>query len=160
MDLYPWVVFVHIAATLLFFIAHGTSMAVSFAIKREQNPDRLRALLDVSLWALGPSGVAVLLGLLAGIVAAFMGGWWGDLWVWISLVLFLAVGIGMTPLVAVRLNAIRIAAGQAVGKTTEPPTEDLEEVQRLLDAWNPTPIAIAGLGAFLVILWLMYFKPF
>jgi len=30
MDLYPWIVFIHVASVLLFFIAHGVSMTVAF----------------------------------------------------------------------------------------------------------------------------------
>ena len=42
-----------------------------------------------------------------------MGSWWGQLWIWISLVLFVGIGLAMTPLVAFRLNPIRVAAGIA-----------------------------------------------
>jgi hypothetical protein len=38
--------------------------------------------------------------------------------------------------------------------------EDPVELARLLEAWNPVPLAVAGLGGFLVILWLMLVKPF
>jgi hypothetical protein len=163
MDWYPWIVFVHAAAILLFFIAHGASMAVSFAVKREQNMDRLRAVLDLSRMAMGPATIAfVLVGLLAGIVATFMHGLWGELWVWISLVLLLLVGFGMTPLVSMRLNAMRVAAGipNPRDRNAPAPVENIEEVRRLQAAWNPMPIAVVGIGSFLVILYLMMAKPF
>lgn len=163
MELYPWVVFIHAAAVLLFFIAHGTSMAVAFRIRSERDPARLRALLDLSRAALGPAtGVLVIVGLAAGIAAGFMGDYWGRLWIWISLVLFMGVSIAMTPMVASRMNAIRAAAGQVPPGAKGAPAagENLEELRRLQDAWNPIPIAIVGLGAFLVILYLMLVKPF
>lgn len=164
MELYPWIVFIHVAAVLLFFIAHGASMAVAFRLKREEDPARVRALLDLSRYALGtPTVVVVLIGLGAGIAAGFMGGWWGELWIWISLVLFLAIGLAMTPLVAFRLNPIRVAAGmppQPEKKDAVVPIEDAAELRRQLDAWQPLPIAIVGLGGFLVILYLMMAKPF
>ena len=101
MDLYPWVVFVHAATVLLFFIAHGTSMAVAFKLKGEAEPARVRALLELSRYSLGvPTIVVVLIGLVSGIAAGFMGSWWGQLWIWISLVLFVGIGLAMTPLVA------------------------------------------------------------
>ena len=107
MDWYALVVFIHAAAILLFFIAHGTSMAVAFAVKREEDPQRLRALLDLSRAAIGPAVSALsVIGLLGGILAGFMGNWWGQLWIWISLVLLLVVAFAMTPLMAARLNAI------------------------------------------------------
>lgn len=38
--------------------------------------------------------------------------------------------------------------------------EDAEEMRRLIDAWNPVPIALIGFFGFVVILWLMLAKPF
>jgi hypothetical protein len=163
MDWYPWVVFIHASTILLFFIAHGASIAVALAVPREENPERLRALLDLSRVAMGPVPSAlVIIGLLAGIVAGFMGDWWGQLWIWISLVLLLLIGFGMTPFVAAPLNAIRAAAGQPNPRQRDgpPPVENLEELRRLQAAWNPMPIAIIGIGSFLVILYLMLAKPF
>jgi hypothetical protein len=161
-DLYPWIVFVHASCVLLFFIAHGTSMAVAFRLKRETDPERVRALLDLSRSTLGPLvGGLALIGLVAGIAAGFMGNWWGELWIWISLGLLLAVAFAMTPMVTFRVNAIRAAAGQSNPRPPQvTPVANLDELRRLLDAWNPIPIAIIGLGAFLVILYLMIVKPF
>ena len=163
MDWYPWVVFIHAAAVLLFFIAHGTSMSVAFAVKREQNLDRLRAQLDLSEMAMGPATIVLsLVGIIAGVVAGFMGEFWDELWIWISLILLLLVAGAMTPLVAVRLNAIRIAAGlpNPRDRKAPPAPENLEEVRRLQAAWNPMPIAVVGLASFVVILFMMMVKPF
>lgn len=166
MNLYPWIVFTHAAAILLFFIAHGVSMAVAFRLKREHDPARVRMLLDLSSWSLGiaPS-IAFIVGLVAGIAAGIMGGWFGQAWIWISLVLLVVISGAMTPMVATRLNAIRTAAGtQAINPFSRkppgpPPDQDPRELERLLAAWRPAPSAIMGFGGFLVILWLMFFKP-
>jgi MFS family permease len=162
MDWYPWIVFIHAATVLLFFIAHGASMAVAFSIRNEQSPDRLRALLDLSRAAIGPAVSALAaIGILTGIVAGFMGDWWGQLWIWISLVLLLAMAFAMTPLMAMRLNAMRAAAGQPSPRQKDvAPVEDLDELRRLQAAWNPMPLAGAGIGSFVVILFLMLVKPF
>lgn len=163
MDLYGAVVFVHAATILLFFIAHGTSMAVAFALKRETNPARVRALLDLSRFSLGVPAIAlVIIGLLSGIVVGFMGGWWGQAWIWISIVLFVVVAGLMTPLATIRLKPIRAAAGMPLetGVPEAPPQENPEELRRLIAAWNPMPVAAMGLTAFVVILYLMMAKPF
>lgn len=166
MELYPWIVFIHVASVLLFFLAHGASMAVGFRLTRERDPARVRMLLDLSSWSLGiaPS-IALIVGFLAGIAAGIMGGWFSQAWIWISIVLLVAVSGVMTPMVAARLNAIRAAAGtQSINpfsrKAPGPPSEDPQELNRLLDAWSPAPAAIIGFGGFLAILWLMFFKPF
>ncbi|HSK92715.1 MAG TPA: DUF2269 family protein [Candidatus Angelobacter sp.] len=162
MDLYASVVFVHAATILLFFIAHGTSMAVAFKLKEETEPDRVRALTELSRFSLGvPAMIMAGIGLLSGIAAGFMGDWWGQLWIWISLVLLVAVGGAMTPMATLRIAAIREAAGGAPAKGDAPPTApDPERMRQLIAAWNPLPVAAMGLVAFLVILWLMYAKPF
>lgn len=163
MDLYDAVVFVHATTILLFFVAHGTSMAVAFALKRETEPARVRALLDLSRFSLGvPVLVLVVTGVLTGIVAGFMGGHWGTGWLWISLVLFVLVGGLMTPLATFRLKPMRAAAGMPAetGVPEAPPQENPEELRRLIDAWNPLIPASMGLVAFIVILYLMLAKPF
>jgi hypothetical protein len=166
MTLYGAMVFIHAATILLFFIAHGASMAVAFRLKRERDPAAARALLDLSTWAMGwPTGILVIIGLLTGIATGLMGGWFGQLWIWISLVLFIGVAGVMTPMASSRLRAVRAAAGTV---PFEPfprvravaPDPNPAELSRLLDEWNPVPIAVLGLTTFLVILWLMLFKPF
>ena len=167
MELYPWIVFLHVIGVLFFFIAHGTSMAVGFRLKRERDPARVRALLDLSSWTLGvwPS-IAFILGLVAGIAAGIMGGWFGQAWIWISIALLVLVAGAMTPLVAARLNVLRTAAGtRAINPFSRkppdaPPALDDSELERLLAAWDPRPAAIMGCGGFVIILWLMFFKPF
>jgi uncharacterized membrane protein len=163
LDLYPAVVFVHAATILLFFVAHGTSMAVAFALKRESDPARVRALLDLSRFSLGvPSIIFIVVGLLTGILAGFMGGHWGKAWIWISIVLFIAVGGAMTPMATFRLNPIRAAAGMErdTKEGQAAPVENPDELRRLIAAWNPWPVAAMGLAGFVAILWLMLAKPF
>jgi hypothetical protein len=166
-DWYPWIVFIHVLGVLVFFIAHGTSMVVGFRLKGERDPARVRALLDLSSWSLGlvPS-IAFIVGVLAGIAAGIVGGHFGRLWIWTSLVLLAVVAAYMTPGVAARLNLIRAAAGtqqiNPFSRKAPPPAPepDPAELARLLDAWNPMIPAVIGFGAFAVILWLMLFKPF
>ena len=162
MDIYAVIVFIHATTILLFFIAHGASMAVAFRLKAESDPARVRALLDLSRFALGvPTMVVAALGLLTGIVAGFWGGHWDRLWIWISLVLFVAIAGAMTPLASMPLQPIRTAAGMTTSGpgAMEPRPEDPIELRRLLDAWNPMPIAVIGFTGFAVILWLMLSKP-
>ena len=167
MNLYPWIVFLHVTGVLLFFIAHGTSMAVGFRLKREHDPARVRALLDLSSWSLGiwPS-IALVVGVFAGIAAGIIGGSFGQAWIWIAIVLLAVVAGAMTPMVAGRLNVIRTAAGtRAINPFSRkppeaPPAEDDSELERLLAAWDPRPAAVMGFGGFVIILWLMLFKPF
>jgi hypothetical protein len=162
LDLYGSVVFVHAATILLFFIAHGTSMAVAFKLKEETDPARVHALIELSRFSLGmPAWLFLGLGLASGILAGFMGGHWGSWWIWISLVLLIGIGGAMTPLASMRLGAIRTAAvgGPPPKDGDEPVPPDPERMRQLIGAWNPLPVAGLGVTGFLVILWLMYAKP-
>ncbi len=166
MNLYGAIVFIHASTMLLFFVAHGASMAVAFRLKRERDPVAARALLDLSTWAMGwPTGILVIVGFASGIALGVMGGWFGQAWIWIALVLFVAVSGLMTPLGSSRLRALRAAAGTVpfnpMSRTPAvAPEPDAAELSRLLDEWDPMPLAVVGLPAFLVLLWLMLFKPF
>jgi len=52
-----WLIFVHVLASLTFFLAHGTSAAMAFQLRKETNIDRIRAMLDLSgttaIWMFG-----------------------------------------------------------------------------------------------------------
>jgi uncharacterized membrane protein len=166
MTLYGAIVFIHVATILLFFMAHGVSMFVAFRLRMERDPARVRMLLDLSSWSMGvPAIAAISVGILAGIATGIMGGWLGTLWFWISLVLLVVVGLAMTPMAANQLKPIRAAAGTVAinpfsREQAPAPDSDPAELARLLDGWNPVPIATLGTVTFLVILWLMLFKPF
>jgi len=162
LDLYASVVFIHASTILLFFIAHGTSMAVAFKLKQETDPARVRALLELSRSSLGaPAITVVIIGFVSGIAVGFLGEWWGMWWIWIALVLFVVAAGLMTPLATNRFAKIGAAAGlPGRGKDPAPAVEDPVEMQRLIAAWSPLPIAAFGLAAFLVLLWLMLVKPF
>ena len=46
--LYQIVVFLHVVFVLGYLLAHGVSAAVAFALKKERDLNRIRALLDLS----------------------------------------------------------------------------------------------------------------
>ena len=118
MNLYPWIVLVHVTGVTLFFIAHGAPAMVSLRLRSERDPARVLALLDLARWSMGrTAGIALLVGFVAGIVAGFMGGWWGHLWIWLALAIFVGVSLAMTPLTPMtetKLHQMRRAAGRGV----------------------------------------------
>jgi hypothetical protein len=160
----PWIVFIHVAAAFVFAAGHGVTMYVAFALRRERDRARMTSLLDLSGWALGSAGVAVLVVLIAGILAGIVAGSWSRAWIWLSLVLFILIGVAMTPIGGAWFNKLRVALGQRTRafKATDPdpvPVSDGELAA--LQASNVPGILLAiGGGGFLVILYLMMFKPF
>lgn len=164
MFLYNWIVYVHVAGALGFVMAHGVSASVAFALRRERNPERVQALLELSAGSYDLMYLALLIILVSGVIAAFLGGFWNRGWIWTSLVLLIAISAVMGMLGGRYYGEARKAAGLAYqerGKTFPPqPVRSPEEVEAALARANPVLLAAIGFGGLLMILWLMMFKPF
>ncbi len=74
MDIYPWLVFAHIADALIFVLSHGVSAWASLQIAKEHKPSRIRALLELMSTSLTGTYVGLTLLLVAGIWAGIAGG--------------------------------------------------------------------------------------
>ena len=167
MDLTPyvrWIVFLHVLGAFAFAAGHGVSMIVAFQLRRETDRDRMKTLLDVSATSLNLAGIGLLVLLVAGIVAGIVLQSFGQAWIWISLILFIVVGGAMTPIGAIHFNKIRLALGQRSrgAKADEPdpvPASD-RELTDLVATRRPEALLLIGGGGFVVILYLMYFRPF
>ena len=85
MDWTPWLKLLHVAAGFTFALAHGVSAFTTLKLRRERDPARVIALLDLSKFSLPISDLAILVLLVSGIAAGFVGGYWGQLWIWISI---------------------------------------------------------------------------
>lgn len=164
MELYPWLVFLHVVGGFAFVLAHGASAVVSLKLRGEHDPTRIGALLDVSAYSLGVSYAALLLLLVTGIAAGFLGDWWGRLWIWASLALLVVLFVAMGALASPYFEALRHGIGQKGmrdGKDAPPP-EPLPqpELALLLTSTRPHWVTAIGAIGLLLILWLMAFKPF
>ena len=71
--MYQWVVFLHVLGVFGFLMSHGVSAAVSLKLRGERDLERVRALLQPSGLSLYASYPSLLLLLVTGIVAGFMG---------------------------------------------------------------------------------------
>ncbi len=159
--MYQWMVFLHVLAALIFFMAHGASAIMALRLSREQNPDRIRALLDLSETSLPVMMISLLVLLIAGIIAGIMGNWWSQGWIWVSLVLLIGVFVWMGVYAQRRYAPLRKALGiDYRGKPGDNPPANDAEIHALIQAANPVLLAVGGLGIGGVILWLMIFKPF
>jgi len=160
----PWLKFAHILGAFLFVGGHGVSMAMALRLRHEREPARMLAILDLSASAIGIATVGMLVLLVAGIADGVVGGYFGRLWIWLALVIFIGTGFAMTPLASGHFNAIRLALGQRTRqlKATDPDPVPLPIDQTIALAASPRPMQVAAFGgiALLVLLWLMTFKPF
>jgi MFS family permease len=163
-DLYPWVVFVHVAAAFLFVMGHGASMWTSDQIRRERDPARIRALLELSGRSLGLVYGGLLTLLIAGVAAGIMGSHFSRGWIWTAIIVLIAEIVLMYALASRYYARVREAVGMrsyGMPKDAPDPTPvSAEELALLVDNRRPDVIGLVGIIGLLILLWLMMFKPF
>ena len=154
---YQWWLFLHITGILAFVMAHGVSAGVALQLRHERNPDRIRALLQLSNSSTSVFYLGILLLVAAGVVMGFQGHWWGQGWIWTAIVvLFLTMGAMYavaTPYYrrVRRVMQIQEGGGQAVGP---------DEIEQLMRSGRPGLILLVGAVPLLFLLYLMVLKPF
>jgi MFS family permease len=162
--MYTWFVFLHVLGAFGFLLAHGASASAAFALRHERNLDRVRALLELSANSYGVMYLSLLVLLVSGIIAGFIGQWWGWGWIWASLALLVAILLAMGGLGSRIYGKARKAVGLPYFENwkTQPPREpaSAEQIDGLLAKGNPVLLSVIGYGGFAVITWLMMFKPF
>lgn len=163
-ELLPELRFLHILSAFVFVAGHGVSMFVAFRIRAEREPARMLALLDLSAWSLIVAGVGLLLMLVSGVAAGLAGDHFGRGWIWVSLVLLVVVAGLMTPIASTHFSRLRLALGQRVRGLKEgdpdPVPLPVGEVLAIARSRRPEAALLIGLGGFLVIMWLMSYRPF
>ena len=162
--LQPWLKFLHVAGAFLFVAGHGVSMFVAFRLRGEGDRARMLPLVDLSASSLAVTFGGLLVMFFSGIAAGITGSYFGRGWIWVSLVLLVVVATVMTPLASGHFTRVRRALGQRTRdmKPNDPDPAPLpaEEVAALAAGRWPEVTALVGGGGFVVILWLMMFKPF
>jgi len=162
---YAWILYLHIGSVFVFFLLHGPSVAVSFAVRRTRDPTQLGFLVDLSKVWTRLSSIPLVLILITGIILGFMGNWWRQGWIWAALIVFLAIWIVMNLRGTRKLYGIRWAIGQEYLRGIRPtqgtgivagPVE-LDARARAIRPWELTTYAALLVAILLV---LMVFKPF
>ncbi len=159
-----WLIFVHILAALTFFLAHGTSAAMAFKIRKETDFKRIGAMLDLSWSTMVLMGVSFLIMGLTGIILPFLIRIWNKGYIWASIVLMLFVFIYMAVFNETTYKQLRRLVGLPYMKGSkqlpaEPPSSP-EEVAALLNKTRVTGLVVVGYLIPAFVLWLMVFKPF
>jgi hypothetical protein len=160
---YQWWVFLHVFGAFAFVAAHGASALVAFRIRAVLDPAGIRILLDVSQAAIGVMYLGLLLLLVGGIAAGLAGDHFSRGWIWAALVLLVATMVAMYMLATPFYRRFRMAVGADTGGRAATEAAGLAspaEVEALARSGRPIELAVVGLIGFVVILWLMFFKPF
>ncbi|MCZ7545963.1 MAG: hypothetical protein M5R40_21660 [Anaerolineae bacterium] len=155
--MYRWVVFMHIAATFGFLLAHGVQAAVMLKFRVEADPERSLTLFNV-LPRLRLVRLTTVLIVITGLIAGFMLNWWRQGWLWASLALLIVITVLMARYGSGYFGMIAGSAARAVEAGKRGP--DMDAFNAARTAWHPIGMTVVGVGGFAVILWLMMFKPF
>lgn len=143
----------HIVGAFGFVAAHGATAGVALRLRREREPERIRALLDLSRSTRELMYVSLLVLLAAGIANGFVIHAWGRGWIWTAVVMLAVLLAAAFPLVVPYYRSIRLAVAEGSGATPE-------QLAALLASPRPLVIAWVETIGILVIVWLMVYKPF
>lgn len=106
-------VLLHVLGVFGFLMAHGISVGVAFALRKEREPERIQALLNLSSSTLGALHGSIAMLFLTGVVLGFLGHWWRQGWIWLSLGLLVAIYIYMGIAASGYYGQVRKAVGLA-----------------------------------------------
>jgi predicted integral membrane protein DUF2269 len=161
--MYQWIVLLHVLGAFAFVAAHGVSMLAAFQLRGERDRTRQAALLEASGSGVGLMYIGLLMLLVAGILAGFMGNHWGRGWIWASLGTLVVVVVVMYAVATPFYGRMRSASGlpdsaDRAAKFKPPATE--ADLDQLAASNRPMILALVGGIGLVVILWLMLLKPF
>jgi len=160
--MYAYIVLLHVVGAFVFALAHGVSIAVSLRLSGVQDRDEMRALLSLSQLAVGGLYVGLVLLLIGGVWAGFVGNHWGSAWIWAAIGILVVITIAMYAIATPFYGRMRAAAGVTTDPAMLERLGPIGEGELATMAASTRPIALAVIGGIglLAILWLMVVKPF
>ena len=159
-----WLIFIHILSAITFFLAHGTSAAMAFQLRKETKIERIRAMLDLSGTTIMLLFVSFLVMGTTGLIMPFIIKIWNRGWVWLSIVLMVYVFLHMTLRNEKTYYQLRKLVGlpyryKNKDFPAETPGSD-EEILAHIRKISVYELLAVGFVIPAFVLWLMVFKPF
>ena len=158
--MYPWLLYLHIAAVIAFMLGHGVQVAVMLRQRSEGDPERNLALFEM-LPTVKPLRYMSLGIVVTGLLLVAVLSLWARWWIWTSLGLLVGIWLVMYRFGGAYYTGLEDAATRAIesrGQTDE--ADAMAAFTRARRGPHPLILAAVGLGGVAVILWLMVFKPF
>ncbi len=155
--LYLWFVALHLVGLVLFAVAHGASVFMSFRIRGERDPAVVDALLKVGQLSVGPMYIGLVLLAVGGLAAAAAADLWGKPWILASIAVFVIVLVVMWAVASPYYMGLRKAL-EARTPDGRPAIEPAE-LATMLDTRRPDILALVGTVGLLLLVWLMVIKP-
>jgi plastocyanin len=153
---YQWWVFVHLVGVFGFLASHGVSMTVAFRLRKERDPRRIADLLQLSSSSIRGFYYSLVVLLAGGIVAGFLGHWWGRAWIWAAIGVLVLTTLAMYRMASPYYRRVGFVARAKAEGGTSVTDEQLDEIMR---SPRSTAVIVIGVAGLLVILYLMLFKP-
>jgi hypothetical protein len=155
--LYEWLLFGHILAVAALLINHGVSMYVLYAVRAQDDRQKILDLITLSGRSILPMyisiGLIVVFGLLLALELNVLGEWW----IWLSVIILLVV-IGLMSATAKPYFA-RVKEACEIRPSGVPRVSD-DELRQILRSSDATVITVIGTIGLVAIFYLMIFKPF
>jgi hypothetical protein len=136
--MYQWFVFVHLAGVFGLLASHGVSMGVMFRLRGERDPARVDSLLQISALSVGPFYISLLVLLVGGVVAGFLGDLWSYGWIWGSIAVLVLIMVVMYAMARPYYQRVRFIA-RAMAEGTEAVSQ--EQWERILRSGRPMTAA-------------------
>jgi hypothetical protein len=159
--LYQLLLYAHVLAVVGFALAHGTAALMAFSLRRALDANSVRALLTMSNLSAPTMYLFLVLTVFTGVGLGFVGHFWSQPWIWVSLALLIVTTLVMVRLGS-RYDAVRKVAGISregrITATIAPGSVD--DLQSAVAATHPALIGGFGVAALGALLWLMVMKPF
>lgn len=157
--MYRWLLFLHIGSVLVFMLAHGVQVMVTWKKRWVADPATNLALFDAlpSGWPLRVAMAAVVI---SGLLLTAVLNVWTQLWIWLSLGALAAIWLTMWRWGAAFYNLIEATAVRAIAAVGTPDEAAARaEFDRARFSWLVPAMTAVGIGGVALILWLMVFRP-
>ncbi|MFL5799612.1 MAG: cupredoxin domain-containing protein [Actinomycetota bacterium] len=154
--MYKWWVLVHLAGVFVFLVAHGVSVGVLFRLRRERDPSKVAALIELSASSVRSFYVGLVVLLVGGFAAVATGDLWSKPWIWIALGVLVISSVGMVAMARPYYRRVGFVSRAMVGGTEVVTKEQFDEVLR---DNRSNSVAAMGFVALAIILYMMVIKP-
>ncbi|HEV2236645.1 MAG TPA: hypothetical protein VGR57_08300 [Ktedonobacterales bacterium] len=158
--MYQWLVLFHLVGVFSFLLAHGVSAFVIFRVPAEKDVTALRTLLNLSMRAQIVATISLVVLLIFGVWAAFVGSQWSHGWPWAALGVLVVVWGAMSGEAGRTMRGLRAAVGFAGPNKPMGQPGTPEQIAAAQVRVRPAISATIGGVGLLALLWLMVLKPF
>ncbi len=157
--MYSWLLYVHIGAVLVFMLAHGVQVMVTWKMRWQADPAKMVQLFEALPLTL-PLRWGVLAIFASGIVLVAVLNLWLSVWIWVSLAILAAIWLAMYRWGGEYYTLIENTVVPLMDATDESAVPEMRAAfDRARLSWRVPAMTVVGIGGVAVILWLMVFRP-